>query len=208
VIVRGLFYFYDVESFFKKVEEFVPLNKEAKEALSKMLCYHEVAKGHILVKPHTVCTRLYFVEKGLTRTYYKKDGKDITDWLSPEDNFAISILSFIQQLPDRRGIEALEDTVLWSLEYKAFEELCRGHHEIERMFRLIVSYGLTMVQQRFDDLHFATALERYEKLMRNNPTLLQRTPLGHIASYLGITQETLSRIRAQKFTPTNKPRQE
>ena len=188
------------------MEEFAPLNKEAKAALSEVLRYHEVTKGEMLVQPHKVCTRIYFVEKGLTRTFYDKEGKDITDWLSPEDNFAVSILSFIQQTPDRRGIEALEDTVLWSLEYKALEELCRSHHEIEHLFRLIVSYGLTMIQQRFDDLHFATALERYEKLMQNNPSLLQRTPLGHIASYLGITQETLSRIRAQKLAPAHKAR--
>jgi CRP-like cAMP-binding protein len=187
-----------VESFFKKVAEFVSLTKEAKEALSEVLHYHEVRKGDILVKPHTVCNRIYYVEEGLTRTFYYKEEKDITDWLTPEDNFAVSILSFIQQVPDRRGIEVLEDSVLWSLEQKKLEELCRSYHEIERLYRLLVSYGLTMIQQRFDDLHFATAHERYEKLMHTNPGLLQRTPLGHIASYLGITQETLSRIRKIK----------
>lgn len=79
------------------------------------------------------------------------------------------------------------------------EQLYISFHEIERMGRLIVSYGLTLMQQRFDDLHFASAAERYEKLLQTNPSLLQRVSLGHIASYLGITQETLSRIRAQKM---------
>jgi CRP-like cAMP-binding protein len=187
-----------MESFFKKAAEFVKLSSEAKAALAEALCYHEVAKGELLVKPYTICNRIYFVEEGLTRTFYCKDDKDITDWLSPENNFACSIVSFINRIPDRRGIETLEDCILWSLEHDVLEQLYGSFHEIERMGRLIVSYGLTMVQQRFDDLHFASAADRYEKLLQTTPGLLQRTPLGHIASYLGITQETLSRIRAQK----------
>jgi CRP-like cAMP-binding protein len=91
----------------------------------------------------------------------------------------------------------LEDSVLWSLQYNEIEELCRKHHEIERMGRMIVNFGITQLQKRFDDLHFASALERYNHLMQTNPTLIQRTPLAHIASYLGISQETLSRMRAQ-----------
>ena len=84
------------------------------------------------------------------------------------------------------------------MQYYEIEELCKQHHEIERMGRFIVSFGLTQLQKRFDDLHFASALERYNNLMQTAPTLIQRTPLNYIASYLGITQETLSRMRAQK----------
>jgi signal-transduction protein with cAMP-binding, CBS, and nucleotidyltransferase domain len=191
-------YLCDVQSFFKNAEQFVKLGSEAKDALASVLCYHETNKGYLLVKPHSICNYLFFVEKGLTRTFYHKDDKDITDWLTPENNFACSIVSFINRVPDRRGIEALEDSILWSLEYSKLEQLYQSFHEIERLGRLIISSGLTMMQKRFDDLHFATALERYNTLMETYPTLVQRTPLGHIASYLGITQETLSRIRGQK----------
>jgi CRP-like cAMP-binding protein len=187
-----------VDSFFKKAAEFVHLSSEAREALASALRFHEAGKGDLLVKPNTVCHRIYFVEKGVTRTFYYKEGKDVTDWLSPENSFAVSLVSFINRLPDRRGIEALEDSVLWSLEYTALEQLYQSFHEIERMGRLIVSYGLTLMQKRFDDLHFATARERYNGFEEAYPDLLQRVPLAHIASYLGMTQETLSRIRAQK----------
>lgn len=156
-----------------------------------------LTKGHILVKPDTTCNFTYFIDSGLTRTYYLKDGKDITDWISDEGSFACSIISFITRQPDRRGIELLENSVLYSLHYNDLDNLCKRHHDIETLFRKLVSLGLIQLQQKFDDLHFATALERYRGLMQTNPSFIQRVPLGMIASYLGITQETLSRVRSQ-----------
>ncbi|MBN8856435.1 MAG: hypothetical protein BGO55_16715 [Sphingobacteriales bacterium 50-39] len=111
--------------------------------------------------------------------------------------FACSIISFLTRQPDRRGIELLEDAVLWGLHCDELEKLYKHYHDIERLGRLLVSFGLIQLQQRFDDLHFATAAQRYRTLIDTNPSFIQRVPLGMIASYLGITQETLSRIRAQ-----------
>ena len=107
-------------------------------------------------------------------------------------------MSFINRQPDRRGIELLENSQLWALHHDELEEAYGQHHQLERMGRLIVGFGLTQLQQRFDDLHFATASARYQTLLRTNPTLVQRVPLGMIASYLGITPETLSRIRVPR----------
>jgi signal-transduction protein with cAMP-binding, CBS, and nucleotidyltransferase domain len=186
-----------MEKFFQAVSKFTTLSPESKLAFTTALKRQEFPKGKILVKPDSVCKHLYFIESGLTRTYYYKDGKDITDWLSAENTFAVSIISFITRKPDRRAIELLEPSVLLSLHTDDLENLCAKHHEIERMARLIISFGLVELQQKFDDLHFETALQRYHTLMATNPTFLQRVPLGMIASYLGITRETLSRIRAQ-----------
>ncbi len=173
------------------------LNAESIELLSSALKRVEFSKGVMLVKEYTVCDTIYFIEKGLTRTYYIKDGKDVTDWLSPENTFACSIISFITRMPDRRIIETLELSVCWVLNYYQLEELYQQSHQIERLGRLLVNSGLIQLQKRFDDLHFASAAERYKTMMQETPTLLQRVPLGIIASYLGITQETLSRIRSQ-----------
>lgn len=186
-----------METFFETVSQFTTLSANSKLALTSVLERSEFPKGTVLVKPDTICHYLYFIEKGLTRTYYFKDGKDITDWLSPENTFAVSIISFITRTPDRRAIELLEPSVLLSIHIDELEKLCATHHDIERMTRLFLSFGLVQLQQKFDDLHFETALQRYQNLMTTNPTLIQRVPLGMIASYLGITQETLSRIRSQ-----------
>lgn len=186
-----------MESFFVKVAEFVDLGDEAKTGLTKILKRHSLPKGHFLLKPFGVCSHIYFIQSGLTRTFYEKEGKDITDWISSENTFACSIVSFITRMPDRRGIELLEDTVLWSMQYSELEGLCKKHHQVERLYRLITSYGIVEMQKRFDDLHFSTAMQRYATIMKEQPTLIQRVPLNVLASYIGITQETLSRMRAQ-----------
>ncbi|QHV93986.1 Crp/Fnr family transcriptional regulator [Spirosoma endbachense] len=183
--------------FVNTLTQFSSLSEDGQLALAKASVRLEHEKGHILIRQDSVSEYIYFIERGLTRTYYYKDGKDITDWLSAEGQFAGSIASFITRQPDRRIVQLLEPSVLWAISFSALEQLYRSYHEIERLGRLLVSHGLVLLQKRFDDLHFATALERYQQFMASTPALLQRVPLGMIASYLGVTQETLSRIRAQ-----------
>ena len=186
-----------MERFFQATSQFSTLSNESKQELSTHLKNQEFPKGHILVRADTICNYVYFIDQGLTRTFYWKDGKDITDWISDENSFACSIISFITRQPDRRGIESLEPCVLLSLHYNDLEKLSSKHHDIETFYRKLISFGLVQVQQRFDDLHFSSALQRYQILMNTHPEYLQRVPLSMIASYLGITQETLSRIRSQ-----------
>lgn len=186
-----------MEGFFSYISGFVRLGEESREALAAVLQPLELPKGHSLLRPGGICQHFYFIEKGLTRTYYFKDGKDVTDWISTEGTIAVSIISFLTHQPDIRGIELLEPSSLFSVSFSGLESLYSRFHEIERLGRLLMSAGLIQLQQRFDDLHFATAHERYRKLIVSAPSLINRVPLGMIASYLGITQETLSRIRAQ-----------
>src|SRR5882724_5595516 len=150
-----------MDNFFLTVSRFTNLSAESKEELS--LCLKEVAflKGHVLVKRDSICNYIYFIDSGLTRTYYLKDGKDVTDWISDENSFACSIISFITRKPDRRIIELLEPSVLFALHYDNLESLCSKHHDIENLFRNLVSSGLVQLQQKFDDLHFSSALQRY-----------------------------------------------
>ncbi len=183
--------------FINALTQFTPLSPDSQQALTNASRRATFDKGHVLVRAHTISESVYFIEKGLTRTYYYKDGRDVTDWISTESQFAGSIVSFLTRCPDHRIVELLEPSVLWSVPYRALEALYAQFHDMERLGRLLVSHGLVLLQQRFDDLHLATALERYQRLLVTNPTLLQRVPLGMIASYLGVSAETLSRIRAQ-----------
>lgn len=184
-------------SFFDTVSQLTHLEPESRDALASALKLKELERGELLLNVDTVCNHVFYIENGLTRTFYYKDGRDVTDWISTEGTFACSIVSFISRQPDRRGIEALEKCRIYSLHYNDLENLYGKYHDIERLGRLLISMGLIQLQKRFDDLHFATARERYMQILTETPSLVQRVPLGILASFLGITQETLSRIRSQ-----------
>jgi signal-transduction protein with cAMP-binding, CBS, and nucleotidyltransferase domain len=186
-----------MDSFLQAMSQFAKLDTESLDELSAISTRHEFPKGHILLQRNSICNYFYFIEKGLTRTFYIKDGKDITDWISTEGTFAVSLISFINREPDRRTIELLEPSVLYSIGHDDIEALCKQRHIIEHLVRQIVSFGLVQLQRKFDELHFSTAKQRYQNLMETNPTIIQRVPLGMVASFLGMTQETLSRIRSQ-----------
>ncbi len=186
-----------MDKFFEVISQLTPLSVESKAALSKVLQKLELPKGHKLLEQNSICSYVYFIEKGLTRTHYIKDGKDVTDWFSSENMFATSVVSFISRQPDRRGIELLEDSLIWALSQSDLEKCCNKFHDVERFGRLLAYSGITLLQKRHDDLHFATALERYQTLMNTNPTIINRAPMGMIASFLGVTPETFSRIRSQ-----------
>lgn len=184
-----------MSGFFETVSRLTTLSHEGRDALSRIMTKLKLPKGHVLVRPDSICNYVYYVEKGLTRTFYYKDGKDVTDWFSPDGTFACSIVSFITRQPDRRGIELLEPSLIYALYYNDLENLYDKFHDVERLGRQLVSMGLVDLQHRFDDLHFSPALQRYKKLLDTNQGIINRIPLGMIASYLGVTQETLSRIR-------------
>src|SRR4051812_7836488 len=110
-----------MEKFFDRIGQFVQLTEEGRDALAAILRKMELPKDHLLVKQDSVCHYIYFIGSGLTRTFYYKDGRDVTDWLSAEGDFACSIISFLTGRPDRRGIELLEDSVLWALHHDDLE---------------------------------------------------------------------------------------
>lgn len=187
-----------MDAFFRVIEPLMHLSPAGRQALGGIMEQAAFPKGHVLIRQDTVCGRIYFIETGLARTYYYKDGREVTDWLAAEGDFVGSMVSFLTQQPDRRIVELLEPSRLWAIPQARLESLYDLHHEIERLGRLLISTGLVQMQQRFDDLHFASARQRYQTLLGRHRSLVQRVPLGMIASYLGISQETLSRIRARE----------
>ncbi|MBX9850276.1 MAG: cyclic nucleotide-binding domain-containing protein [Cytophagaceae bacterium] len=123
-----------MDKFFETVSKFTSLSAGSKQELSCHLKRLELPKGHVLVRQDKVCNFFYFVETGLTRTYYLRNGKDVTDWISDENSFSCSIISFITRKPDRRAIELLEPSVLFSLHHDDLENLCSKYHDIENLF--------------------------------------------------------------------------
>lgn len=176
----------------------VSLSLDAMMAIFTKLQKEELPKNNLLVKPGHICEHIYFIEKGAARIFYYKDEKDVTDGFRGEETLLLSIISFIRQKPDKRGIELLDDCVLWKLSYKDLEELSSEFPDIQHLYRMIMSSVLIMTQNRIDRMLFQTAEERYEDFIKSHPRAAELLTLGMIASFLGITQETLSRIRSKK----------
>ncbi|MBL1220718.1 Crp/Fnr family transcriptional regulator [Chryseobacterium sp. L7] len=181
-------------------EDYAPvsLSLDAMMAIFTKLQKEELPKNNLLVKPGHICEHIYFIEKGAARIFYYKDEKDVTDGFRGEETLLLSIISFIRQKPDKRGIELLDDCVLWKLSYKDLEELSSEFPDIQHLYRMIMSSVLIMTQNRIDRMLFQSAEERYEDFVKSHPRAAELLTLGMIASFLGITQETLSRIRSKK----------
>ncbi|AWH85738.1 cyclic nucleotide-binding protein [Flavobacterium album] len=184
-------------SFFDSISPFLKLSPESTQALLSLMNKESHPKGHVLVPCGDICRNVYYIEKGLARTFYLKDGKEVTERFKAENSFTCSMSGHVTNMPDGRQIELLEPSVIWSLPYNELEKLYDRYHEIERLGRYLITQEMLEMHRRLTELQFISAQERYSNLISNDPLLLQRVPLGLISSYLGITQETLSRIRAK-----------
>lgn len=156
----------------------------------------EVRKGTIVISAEKIERFVYFIEKGLARAYRETDKGQRTIWFGEAGGVILSFLSFFKNQPGYESIEILEDSVLYRMSSSHLQELYHLHLPIANWGRKFAELELLLTEQRFMDLQFRTATERYEDLIKHSPTILQRVQLGHIASYLGITQVSLSRIRA------------
>lgn len=155
-------------------------------------------KDFTLLKENTVSDYVYFIEKGVARIYYHKNGKEITEWLALDEQFFLSITSFFQRTPSHLNIHTIEPSIVYAIHHDDFMNLADKYHDVERLLRKMVTASLILSQVRMDSIQFESAQQRYEKLMQNTPQIIQRVPLTYIASFLGITLETLSRIRSAR----------
>lgn len=175
----------------------ISMSGELEQEILSLSENRSFSKGERLIGIDERCNQLYFIRKGLLRGYYFLDGKEVTNWFGQEGEFATCFYAFIAEKASFEHIQALEDGELTSLSHTALQKLYRNFPETERIGRLITENYYIRLEERLLNLQFKTAKERYHKLISSRPSLLQRASLGQIASYLGITQETLSRIRAE-----------
>ena len=173
------------------------LGTEAENALQDCLTQISLNKNEMLLTQGNVCRHLYFLETGALRGFYNLDGKEITHWFGFEKDFVTSFHSFITGEPAVENIQLIEGCTLWAIGKETLTELFNHHHEIERLMRIAYEKYYIRLEERFVNAQFKTATERYEELIIQSPHIIERVPLGYIASYLGISQETLSRIRSK-----------
>ncbi|HUH75319.1 MAG TPA: Crp/Fnr family transcriptional regulator [Chitinophagales bacterium] len=174
----------------------VPFSQDELEDISSYFQKESVSKNQVLVRQGEISKTLYFVEQGMGRSYYLNDnGKEITQWFFGEGKFMASVDSFFQQCPSLYYLEVLDDSIVYSISKTKLDELFEKYSNMEKLGRLVSTEMLTRVVNKLNAIQFQTARERYEYMLDEFPDIAYQVPLGHIASYLGMTQETLSRIR-------------
>jgi CRP-like cAMP-binding protein len=172
------------------------MSDHAIEKLASVLVHKEVEKNEFLLKEGDVNDSLYYVKSGLLRQFYYKNGKELTEQFACEENIIINIDSFFHQRPTSATIEALEPVVLYGVPYKPLMCLIQECREISLMYCHIIESMLIGIQRKMNVYRLETANERYHRLLKERPEIVRRVPLVHIASYLLMTPETLSRVRA------------
>lgn len=178
----------------KFFEQYGQISEEGIKELTSKLKSSKVRKGDLLLKQDQVCKNLYFVSKGCLRLYYISDGVEITVWFSFENNSAIELSSFLSGKPTEYYIEAIEDTEFLFLHKSQLLELYESHPEMESVMRTFWEDVILNLLQRFTALQKDSAEQRYLKLT-NDVKYLQRIPQKYLASYIGVTPTSLSRIK-------------
>ncbi len=177
------------------LEQYTLISDEAKVELVRIVSKKKLANGQILLQQGNICRNLYFVESGFLRGFYCLDGKDISSWFALENDIAAAMYSFVTQKASFESIEVLEESVVYQIGYQEQQNLYHKYMEMNMIGRLLTEKYYIILEERKNALQYQSAKERYKYLVENQPQLLQKASLGMIASYLGITQETLSRIR-------------
>lgn len=172
------------------------LTKESLKLLAEILVPEKYKKGERILDEGQVCNCLYFIDKGMTRQFYFKYDKDLTEHIGYEDAIIVCLESYFNEEPTRLMIETLEPTIAWRINKNDIVNLASVNSEIGTLYRRIFEKSLITSQQKADTLRFEPANERYNKLMQQHPEILKRAPLIYIASLLQMTPETLSRVRS------------
>lgn len=154
-------------------------------------------KGHIVLRMGRVEKDIYFIKRGIARAYTTADGDDITFWLGKEGDTLVSMNGYVNNQPGYESVELMEPSVLYRLRHADLQRLFLDDIDIANWGRRFAETELIATERRLISFLLADASERYSRLMADHPEYLQRLPLGSIATYLGITQVSLSRIRAK-----------
>jgi CRP-like cAMP-binding protein len=155
----------------------------------------QIAAKEIILKEGQTCKELGFINRGVFRMYYLSDGKEINTHFSFENEFVVNYDSFLQQDKSRYYIQALEDAEIVTFDLKTLQNAYNQSQNWERFGRLMAEFSYKLTTKRVEGFMFMDAEQRYLQMMNETPQFIERIPLYHLASYLGIERESLSRLR-------------
>lgn len=183
-------------AFLDKLETIHKLSPELRKELEEHTRIQEVKRGDILLKDGQLSKNVTLVFKGMIRSYYLKDGEDISSRFTTEGEIVLSVNSFYSRRPGYEFLEMYEDGVIAQLSFDKQEELLKNYLEYNYIVRLFTQKYYAASEEHLFQLRKQSAEGKWQYFLENYPHLVQRIKVKDIASFLGLRQETLSRIRA------------
>lgn len=165
------------------------------DVLEDILVPMKFPKNAIVLKEGEICEYIFWVQKGMLRQFYYKNGKELTEYMATENTIVMCIESFFHKVPSSMQIMTLEPSIIYAINKERLEAVAMRSVNIQILYRKILEESLIISQIRADMLRFETAQGKYQRLVKLQPQLVLRAPLLYIASYLQMTPETLSRVR-------------
>lgn len=166
------------------------------DILESILVPMRFAKNEMILKEGETCKNIYYIERGLVRQFYFKNGKDITEHLGVDHTIFMCIESLFREEPSHLQVQAIEPTLVFALPKTRLEEVAMHNVNIQILYRKILEESLIISQVHADLVRFESAQSRYKRMCKLSPQVVLRAPLVYIASYLQMTPETLSRVRS------------
>lgn len=188
-----------MDRFLLTLQQIVPVEEEALAAIQSLVSPKVYKAGEFFATPDKVCRHIHFLNAGIARVYHLHEGKEITDYFNTLERnpFVSSFVSFLSQQSSREYVEALTDCEVVSIDYQHLQSLYDQYKSMERLGRLLAERNYLLALERIESLQYHSATARYEAFLKVYPLLINQIPNHYIASYLGITPESLSRIRKQ-----------
>lgn len=183
---------------FRLFNSIYPVSERLQNRLNEILHYREIKKKEYLLKEGQVSEHIYFIEKGLLRSFYSKGKNEVTAWFMKENDVIVSVKSFFTQQPGYENIQAIEDSCLHYIHYNDLQKLYEDFVEFNIIGRLITIKYYIASEDRLFSIRKQKATKRYNYLLETQPEIIQRAPRSYIATYLGISLETLSRLSHKK----------
>ena len=187
-----------MSDFIKCLDSISSLEPEAVNDLALVISSQSFSKGSIILPPGRICQQLYFLHSGLVKLCFYNGDKEFIMRFFAENSLFTGLDSYLTQTSSYYSIMTLEPTVVSGISHLDLELLCQKHHCVETVFRKFISRASVNMMGRISEMLEENATERYNHFVTHNSDLLPRISLGELAGYLGITQVSLSRIRAQK----------
>ena len=176
------------------------MTHEELDMLENILVPMKFSKSELVLGEGEVCTNFYWIVKGMLRQFYYKNGKEVTEHMATENSMVMCIESLFLEQPSSLQIIALETTIVFAIPRAALEQVAMRSVNIQILYRKILEESLIQSQVKADMLRFASAQDRYARLVKTQPQLVLRAPLVYIASLLQMTPETLSRVRTASLS--------